>query len=75
MEDKAGVSWEMEAVRQTDGSVRGFKVGEDCPYYHTDGWVFALLHKNDYGEYAILESWASAEDDFTFVWEFEEFGT
>lgn len=75
MTDKDGVSWEMEAVRQTDGSVRGFKVGEDCPYYESDGWTFALLHKNNYGEYAIMESWESAEDDFTFVFEFEEFGT
>ena len=33
------------------------------------------MHKNNYGEYAILESWESAEDDFTFVFEFEDFGT
>jgi hypothetical protein len=75
MEDKAGTSWEMEAVRQSDGSIRGFKVGEECPYYESEGWTYANLIKNSYGEYAILESWESAVDDFTFVWEFAEFGS
>ena len=65
----------MEALRQTDGSIRGFKVAEDCPYFESDGWTFAALHKNSWDEYAILETWDSAPDDFTFVWEFAEFGS
>lgn len=75
MEDKAGSTWEMEAVRKSDGSIRGFKVGEECPYYESEGWTYANLHKNNLGEYAVLESWESAVDDFTFVWDFAEFGT
>lgn len=75
MEDKNGTSWDMKAVRQFDGSLKGFKVGENCPYYESDGWTFAKLHKNQYDEYATLESWDSAYDDFTFVWEFGEFGS
>lgn len=75
MEDNNGTSWEMTAVRQFDGSVRGFKVGEECPYYESDGWTYAKLSKNEDGEYAILESWESAYDDFTIVMEFGEFGS
>lgn len=72
MSDKNDSSWTMEAVRGFDGSIKGFKVGEECPY--ADEWNFALLDKNSYDEYAILQSWPSAVENFTFVWEFNEFG-
>lgn len=72
MSDKDDISWTMEAVRGYDGSIKGFKVGEDCPY--ADEWKFAVLEKNSYDEYAILQSWPSAPENFTFVWEFNEYG-
>jgi hypothetical protein len=65
-------SWTMEAVRQADGSIKGFKVGEECPYY--DEWSYASLERNYEGEYAILKSWDSAVEDFTWVSEFNENG-
>lgn len=62
----------MEADRQADGSIRGFKVGKECPYY--DEWPYAFLEKNYLGEYAVLKSWDSALEDFTVVFEFNDFG-
>jgi len=72
MSDMGESSWTMEAVRGYDGLIKGFKVGEDCPY--VDEWSFAVLEKNSYGDYALLQSWPSAAENFTFVWDFNEYG-
>jgi len=70
--DKDDNSWTMEAVRQTDGKIKGFRVGEECPYY--DSWNYASLSQNPDGEYALISSWPDAAEDFTIVYEFAEFG-
>jgi len=71
-EDKAGNSWTMEAVRKADGKIKGFFVGEECPYF--DEWTYAALGVNPDGEYAVISAWPSAAEDFSIVYEFAEFG-
>jgi hypothetical protein len=62
----------MEAVRQFDGKIKGFHVGEDCPYY--DQWTYADVIQNPDGEYAMITSWPDAGEDFTIVYDFNEYG-